>query len=97
MADKKFTVEIREFKGSQFGGRWDLGGDDNTVDSIEEFDEFVDQYVPSGVETKDEPARPFSGIVAGRQWTVTEPVEGSENDETVERNYSAFMRRIVEE
>lgn len=94
---KQFTVEIREFNGTQFGERWDLGGNDNAVDTIEEFDEFVDQYVPIGIETEDEPARPFSGIVAGRQWTVIEPVDGSENEETVERNYSAFMRKIRDE
>lgn len=53
--------EIREFNGSQFGEAHEFSAGENIAD----FENYVEQFTD---EPDDEPARPFTGIVAGRQW-----------------------------
>jgi len=54
--------ELREFDGASFGERHEI----EYGATLADFDDYVDQFAIAGVE--DEPARPWDGIIAGRQF-----------------------------
>lgn len=62
---------IRKFEGSSFGEahHYEHG------ESIADFEDYVEKYATGEIE--DEPARPFRGVIAGRQWTDSDGVQWS--------------------
>jgi len=55
--------EIREFRDGSFGERFEVS---EGLD-LGDFDDYCEAHTPIGVEPEDEQARPWGGIMAGRQ------------------------------
>ena len=79
-----YSIRMSEFTGSSFAESQILREGIEELD-IGELDDAAAEAAPYEVEVEDEPARPYRGIVAGRQWTVPA------TDETTERMYSVFL------
>ena len=63
--------ELRQWNGTSFGERHEI----EYGETIAGFEAYVDQFATAEVE--DEPARPWDGIVAGRQFTTADGLQFS--------------------
>jgi len=81
-------TELREFDGNQFSEAYET----SDVDDLSGFEDYCDNLGNSHalsfdvtVDIEDEQARPYQGIVAGRQFTIPG------NDDRDEKSYSMFL------